>query len=137
METNRYWKRTYPVRAVRITKENISDVAEQIGASYWEDHTRSGQAPYYHIASGSDIALVGDWVVSKEEGVYFFLSDEEFTKDYQSLEQRIASDEKFARVFKVVMGAMRAQDVATYFGDNQGEMSLIATKATEQILKGL
>lgn len=124
MEMIEFWRNTFRVEAVRITEGNIKEIAEKVGAEYWEFPK--------HIVKDRRRAFVGDWYVYVT-GIHQFFSHDNFTRKFQTHEEILSSDEKYAKVYQLVKSAMSKQDAATYHGDTAA-MDLEAIETTRKIL---
>lgn len=136
METTNFWRKSYPAEAVRLTPDNIRGVGEEIGASYLEEEPNGlsvDNVLVQYIVLMRSKALVGDWVV-KVDGELRFYQHKEFMEKFLTLSEELSTDEKFARVFQLVMGAMYKQDSATYNGESSKGMDLVCVEATQRIL---
>lgn len=129
METTRYWTKSEPVGAVRLTPENIREIALETGFLYKEDVS----GPY--IAYGKAEIRPGLWLV--EDGNYYFFNHEDFSKRYWTHSEHMAEDEKYARIYQLVRGAMNKQDIATFNGGDNVGMDFVAEETTQRILRAL
>jgi hypothetical protein len=131
-----YWRKTYPVQAVRVTEENIKELARECSGDYNETPDMFGcnrTTPVPNITMTTSMAFVGDWVVKDEQGKFAFYSDKEFAKKYWTHSEEVSSNEKYGRIYQLVAQAMRKQDVATYNGESSYGMDLVAIRITKQI----
>lgn len=135
-----FWRKTYRVEAVRITTENIRDIAEHLGLEYGEEPNTFGpdkKTPVPHITSvRKGYGFVGDWVVVYPNEDFRFYPDKVFAEDFRTHSEQLSTDEKYAKVFELVTQAMRKQDAATYHGDSNG-MDLVAIETTKKLLNEL
>lgn len=131
-----YWRRSYSVKAVRLTVENIVQIAEELGLDYSDDpngfgHDTTTSVP--HITSvRRGYGFIGDWIVVKEKDFQFFTNDV-FAEKFRTHSEQMADDEKYAKVFQLVFGAMEAQAQATFHQDTDG-MDLVAIKTAKKII---
>lgn len=132
MET--YWSKTYPIKAVRLTRENIRPIAEELGGGYFEIPKGYGDErvsiPYIEYYGSR--AGIGDWYVIISD-LRKFLKHEEFEGNFWKHTEEAAENEKYANVYQLVMYAMRKQDAATYHENSDG-MDLVAAETTKRIL---
>lgn len=131
IEFENFWTTSKKIEAFRVTEENIKALADFLGEKYIE---KPGKETYFKHSF--DDCHVGDWAVKYSDGRYAFFTDLEFKKFFLSHDQRLAEDEKYAKVFLLVKGAMNKQDSATYH-DRGGsdEMSLVAIETTKALLR--
>lgn len=141
IKTVPYWSKSEMVRAIRLTEDNIHQVAQEIGREYSEGlNSMVGDKapPIPFIMNGKSRAFIGDWVAQLDDGFdIVFFEDEEFMKKFTTHTERAADDEKYAKIFQLVMSAMNKQDTATYHGDSNNGMDLVAISTTKQILNEL
>lgn len=133
-----FWRKSYRVEAVRLSPENIQNVAEEIGAEYYVSANRYNRlkgGPVPTLELNLDMARIGDWVVKNGDN-YTFLDHEEFLREFTTHSERLASDEKYAKVFQIVVSALQTQAQATFHGDTDG-MDLVAIETTKKILHEL
>lgn len=135
-----FWRRTYKVQAVRITNDNIREIAEHLGLEYGEEPNQFGPdktTPVPHITSmRRGYGFIGDWVVVYENDDFRFFPDKEFAERFRTHSEQLASDEKYAKVFQIVVAALQIQANATYHGDTDG-MDLVAIETTKKLLEEL
>lgn len=135
-----FWSKSYRVQAVRITAENIRDIAEELGFDYSEEPNGFGpdyDEPVPHITTErKGWGYIGDWVVVYQNEDFRFFPDKEFAERFHTHSERLASDEKYARVFQIVIAALRIQANASYHGDTDG-MDLVAIETTKKLLEEL
>jgi hypothetical protein len=129
VKATRFWYKSYSVEAVRVTEQNIADIARECGGDYNELDR------YMNV--GNVNIYVGDWVLEVGKGLYQFWSDEEFQEKFQTNVQRLSEDEKFAKITELVHGVALAQDSSTYHGDGVGEMDVVIETAVRKILREL
>lgn len=125
-----YWRRSTFVQAVRLTEENLPEIAKFFGVEIDEDIEGNRYIQY-----GNCGGYPGEWLVREENERYFFMLDNEFLKRYHTHSERMSEDEKYACVFALVQQAMLKQDSATYHQDGQGEMEVVAINTVNEILK--
>lgn len=130
-QTIPYWRKPYGVQAVRITPENIYKLAEEINGEC-QELGDCWDSPVQYISFGGIKGFTGDWVVATEDSFRFY-THEEFSKKFRTLSEELSQNEKFARVFGMVMSAMSKQDAATYHG-YAGGMDFVAADITREIL---
>lgn len=135
ISTTKFWRKTFPVDAVRLTLDNYKQIADYLGWDY-----REGATGPYIIENDHPLASeagIGDWLVKGESrDMYLVYNDEDFLAAFRTDTERMAEDEQYAKVHELVMGAMRKQDAATYHGESNG-MDLVAHETTKRILREL
>jgi hypothetical protein len=129
IKTTTFWRKTYPVEAVRLTLDNYRQIADFLGGDYFEDSPHQG--PY--ILVGGVEAVIGDWVYKMPNDSYRLDDYEDFLKDFHTHDEQMAKDEKYAKVFQHVVSAMSTQASATYHQDTDG-MDLVAIETVKKIL---
>lgn len=142
IKTTTYWRNSEPVEAVRLTEENIQNIAYTLGALF--DPVGNGYGedddPVPNMLSGKDRAFVGDWVItnSSHDAGHVFVSHATFMSKHKTHSERIADDEEYARVYLIVAGAMNKQESATFHDRGASdEMELVTIYATKAILREL
>lgn len=139
MKTSEYWRRSYAVRAARLTQENMPVIAAELGLDYSDNPNNFGSddtTPVPHLTSlRKGFGFVGDWIVvlEKTAGDFMFLTHEAFCRQYRTLSEELAQDEKFAKVHQLVVSAMAKQAQATYHADTDG-MDLVAIETAKRIV---
>lgn len=127
-----FWRKSYPVEAIRLTDDNLQQVADSIGGTIGE--TADGRpVMLFDSVVGKVEAAIGDWIIQITESRFYRMDAETFAKKYGTHSERVAEDEKYARVHNLVCEAMVKQDSATYHGDSNG-MDLVAVEITKKIL---
>jgi len=141
--TTTYQRKTFRVQAIRVTEENMKELADWCGGQFKIEtsgpHGGLGD-PYIQVAIGRvqgrpqhASAYVGDWVTRLSAGNNFRVYK---SKSFLEAFQEIANhEEKYAEVHQVIVNAMNQQDKATWGGvGTSAEMDLVADKATRAIL---
>ena len=135
-----FWRRAYKVQAVRITNDNIREIAEHLGLEYSEAPNGFGpdyDEPLPHVSSvRRGNGFIGDWVVVYENDDFKFFPDKEFAERFRTHSEQLAADEKYAKVFQIVVAALQIQANASYHGDTDG-MDLVAIETTKKLLDEL
>lgn len=132
-----FWRTSYRVQAVRITEENIRDIAEQLGLEYRESSVGLDSPPVPHVtAPKRGYGFIGDWVVVYENDDFKFFPDKEFAEKFRTHSEQMADDEKYAKVFQTVVAALQIQAHASFHGDTDG-MDLVAIETTKKLLNEL
>lgn len=74
-----YVRKSFGVRAVRVTEENITEVAEMVGDEVRVNTYLYDDRIYFKTPGGFGQAVfVGDWLVSSEGPCYTRYTNEEF-----------------------------------------------------------
>ena len=132
METHRYWAKSVSIEAVRITPENMRELEYETEVIYFVQP--NGETPYLLCRGGRYVP--GDWVVVKGDFTNCY-THEDFSKKYWTHSEHMAEDEKYARIYQLVRGAMNKQDIATFNGGDNVGMDFIAEDTTQRILRAL
>lgn len=125
-----FWRKSYRVQAVRITTENIEDIANELDLDY------VNKTIPYLTAERKGFGQIGDWVVVYSNDDFKFFPDKEFAEKFRTHSEQLFTDEKYAKVFQVVVAALQIQANATYHGDTDG-MDLVAIETTKRLLEEL
>lgn len=123
----KYWRKSFSIEAIRLTKDNMRQIADFLGAEYC---TKTRGSSY--INYGGDEGYTGEWLI-KHGGVFRFLGDEEFQKAYMTHSEQVSEDAKYARIFQLVASAMAKQDAATFQQDQTG-MDLLVIETVKKII---
>lgn len=138
-ELDTFERKTFKVKAVRITVGNIREVAEWTGGDYEWPQNRS---QFVRIPCGPKRdncrAYVGDWVTSLDYSSGESPAEPNFRvyKDHTFLEafrEIMGEAEKYARVHELLLKIRNAQDVATYYGEASDEVLLLVDKTAREI----
>jgi hypothetical protein len=131
MEMLNYWRKSYSVKAICISKNNIEDVADALGGKVL---TYEGTTQAFGVASNYGRADLGDWYITIAN-LNQILSPEQFMKRYWTHAEQTSEDEKYAKIFNLVMSALSHRDQATRFNDDIGGMDLLAIQTTKKIME--
>lgn len=135
LKSTPFWSKPRRVDAIRLTEENIRKVADEIGGDYsWgtdEDPTPS--ITYWNTSTGSWVTI-GQWVAVDAEGSVRFYDHEEFMRKFYTHAERQTEDEKYAKIYALVISAMNRQASATWNGDSNGDMDIVAIETVKKIL---
>jgi hypothetical protein len=135
-------RKTFKVKAVRITAGNIREIAEWTDGDYeWPENG----AQFVRIPCGSKKdncrAYSGDWVTClihyndsepPEEPNFRVYKEHTFLQAFLKI---MGEAEKYARVHELLMKIRSAQDKATYYGDTSDEVLLLVDKTAHEICK--
>ena len=132
IEPSKFQRKTYNIKAIRVTPDNLKALAEELKADSIEVE-KEGLV----INLGGLGVMVGDWVVELPGGKFQIYSHEEFVEDYQTHSERGNHDEKYAKIYGLVKAAMVKQDLATYYSQGSAGMDLVAIQTTQKILDEL
>jgi len=136
--TATYERRTFRVQAIRVTKENMRELAEWCGGDLARTLDEN-ERDYISVTVGHvngrprlARAYAGNWVTRLTEGNNFRVyKDKSFVEAFRAI---LDDTEKYAKVHQLVRAAMREQDAATYHGEssNTGNTAeVITTKILE------
>lgn len=120
-----YWRKSYPVEAIRLTSENMQQIADYLGGEYY-----LAKDPY--ISYNNDEAIAGDWVIKHEDRI-LFMTHEDFIACFKSHSEEISENVRYAKIFQLVASAMSKQDAATFHGDQEG-MDLLTIETVKKII---
>ena len=110
----------------RVNVGNMDEMADWCGGSV--KRTVNEHPPRLYVAVNElDIAFPGDWVINTKDG-FKSLSDEE-------LHELEADKSRYEQVLNLVKAAMLKQDTATYHGDGNTGMDVVAKDTTQKILE--
>ena len=133
-----FWRTSYPVKAVQLTEGNIRQIAEEIGAEYWEEPDTFGldkTTPVPNIVYGKSRAFIGDYAAMHPDGGgATFYARETFLGKFHTHSERMAKDERYAKIYAHIVSAMNKQASATWNGDSNGDMDIVAIETTKSIL---
>lgn len=118
--TATFERKTFRVQAIRVTAENMQELAEWTGgelgvtnASYDEGRPFVN-VPVGHVNGRERLAraYVGNWITRLSEGNNFRVyKDKSFVEAFRAI---MADTEKYAKVLELVKAAMREENTATY-----------------------
>lgn len=140
--TTTYQRKTFRVQAIKVTEENMGELAEWCGGRVHIEtsgpHGGLGDpyiaVPISRIAGRVQTApaKVGDWITRLTDANNFRVYR---NKTFREVFEEIANaEQKYAEVHAVIVNAMRKQDAATYNGESSRGMDQVADKATRDIL---
>lgn len=129
METSKYVRKSFDVEAVRVTEENIDEVAQWCGGTIEAPHALSlEEAKHikvrvrYPINERQTKAFVGDWVLNSGRGFKVY-TDNAFNKQFVSSDptpEQVSDEavEKLRNIFnntdeKIPYSAVSDQDSIT------------------------
>lgn len=123
-----YWRKSYHVTAVRVTEENMKELAESINAGFVQ-HSEGEDG--YIVLGGDFFAHKGDWIVldgdSQERWTH-----EEFMKEFRTLSEVMTVSALQSSLHKIVMDAMHA---ARFGNENSDSPETIAMDAVKRIIE--
>ena len=128
-----FWRKTYAVEAIRLTLENHQEVANNIGGVAGKDADEKPVVLFRGV-TGKTEAAMGDWIIQISDNLYHRMPHENFVRKYWTNEERMASDEKYAKIHALLAGAMTTQVSVVLNGDSEGEMDLVLDATTKKIL---
>ena len=134
-----YERKSFQVKAVRVTAENIREIAEWTRGELKDIGLPTTNAATVGVPVGEvngrvkrEWAHIGDWVTS-------LVGDEKDFRVYKQstflhcFTQIMGETEKFSKVHELLLKLALAQDSATYHGDSSGEMVLLVEKTAREI----
>jgi hypothetical protein len=124
-----YWRKAYRVEAIRLTLENMQQIADFLGGDYSDIPDGMSKANIQYLGG---IGWDGDWILKVGEN-YEFIGHEDFMTGYHTHSEQLSTDEKYAKVFQIVVTALQIQANATFHGDTDG-MDLVAIETTKRLL---
>jgi hypothetical protein len=128
-----YWRKSYRVQAVRITPDNIREIAEHLDVDVRDDKVLDLPAPRLSSPK-KGMGFIGDWVVVYSNDDFRFFPDKVFADQFRTHSEQLTSDDKYAKVHQLVMHALHIQAQASFHGDTDG-MDLVAIETTKKILE--
>ena len=135
LKATTYWRKTYSVEAIRITENNILEVAEACAGDY-DDRPNAfamdRSTPVPHIVLTRSMAFIGDWVV-KVGDLWKVYTHEEFMRSFHTHDEEMANNSRYAKIFTLIGSAMAKQDRATFDQDQTG-MDLILIETTKKVI---
>jgi len=131
-----FWRKSYRVQAVKITEENIGEIAEHLGVDYIGEPTDRDDISTPHLLSArKGYGCIGDWLVVYQNDDFRFFPDKVFAEEFRAPEQ-LSADDKYAKVHQLIVNAMHIQAQASFHGDTDG-MDLVAIETTKKLLEEL
>lgn len=145
MEIENFTRRTFNVQAVRVTNENIGEIAKWCNGDIRPtgvEKVRAGvHTPAYidvivakFMRPQRDHAYVGDWVVGMDVGgireSFKVYRDDAFKKTFRPAQNK---SDRYNEVYAILMEAMAKQDAATYHEDYTG-MDIVRDDTVKKIL---
>lgn len=130
VKSTTFWRRSFQTEAIRLTLDNYRQIADYFGEEYVE---KSDEGPFIKFRGGE--AYIGEWLVKRPNNEnYRVLDHEDMMKSYYTHSERMAEDERYARIHQYVVSAMKKQDGATYNSEYDG-MDLVAIETTNKIIE--
>lgn len=137
-ELQTYERKTFQVKAIRVTPENISEIAQWTGGGLRDYGLPATNAAIVDVPIGQvngrtimEKAHIGDWVTclanSKDFRVY---RNKTFLQAFQASMEQV---EKYTKVHELLLKIARAQDAATFHGDSSGDVILLIEKTAHEI----
>jgi hypothetical protein len=130
MKTTSYWRKPNHVTAVRITDQNIKELADQMDATFV--HHSDDETPFIFV-EGDQYGYAGDWLVLAEDKAELW-KHEAFMRDFRTFAEEMAENEKLAKIHSLIVSAMSKQDAATYHGESSSGMDIVAMQTAKDIL---
>lgn len=140
--THDYVRKSFPVEAIQVTEENMKDVAEWCNgsvmrASVQKDGEASRPRNFIRMNingarnSRQTTAFAGDWILKSAESFKIYTDKAfkgTFTDPYKDQDLVSIVEQK-------VLTAMKAQDVATYYGEGSDGPLLVASQTAKEIVQ--
>jgi len=148
-ELQEIFRKTFSAKAVQVTEENMSVVAEWCGGTVRYPSNSDGKVrridlPAPGAPSTAKRAYVGYWIVFSSDKMDFrSYHDSTYRAIFETREQKahrenLTEPEIHARnekLLQIISEVMVKQDTATYHGDGTTGMSDVAAKAVYEISK--
>ncbi len=133
--TAQFERHTFRVEAVRVTTNNLEDIAEWCGGRVvdtpgYAEGRKHVQVPTGPTGMGIARAHLGNWVTCLVKAKSFRVYKEKsFLEAFRSI---MTETEKYAKVHEMLMRIRNAQDTATYWEQgSDGVMLLVEQTARE------
>lgn len=130
-----YQRKTFQVRAMRVTKSNMREIASWVGGTVVE-----GRAPHILVSCGDKKenrkAFVGSWItnlINDEAPDELNLRVYDNHTFLQAFQQIMDEADKYARVHELLMLVRNAQDHATFNGETSEGVMLLIDQAAREI----
>jgi len=134
--TATYERRTFRVQAIRVTAENIQEVAEWCDGTIKDADLPATNAAYIRVPAynrNPTRARIGDWITRLGDSTNFRVYQ---NKTFLQAFREIFDEQKrYAEVHAILWNAMLKQDVATYNGESSKGMDIVADKAVRNIIE--
>ena len=138
--TATFERRTFKVQAIRVTAENIRELAEWCGGVLIDGHLPATNAAYIRVPVSNITgreqtvqAHAGDWITRLTDANNFRVyKNRSFLQAFREIADEA---QRYAEVHAVIVSAMHKQDAATYHAESSKGMDLVADKATRDILE--
>lgn len=133
IEIETFERHTFRVRAVRVTTTNLAGVAEWCGGRVVREE---GRRPHVQVPTGPrresiTRAYIGTRLSCLEKTDSFRVYKEQsFVEAFRKVE---SAEDKFAKVHALVSKVRKAQDLATYYEDDQGQVALLVEQVSREI----
>lgn len=127
-----YVNKTSHVTALRLTEENMAEVADLIEADHCSSKAPSSKSNVSSIVLGGRAAYVGDWIVLKDPEEILVYEHEEFLMDYVSISEALSESDRLAAINEIVLGVMTAGRNGI---PNSPGWETAAVLASQQIMK--
>jgi len=137
-ELQTYQRRAFKVKAIRITRENINEIAKWTGSEVHYTYGSNGDFLVIHVPTGKvsgrvfkTTAYIGDWVTCLADSPDFRVyRDKSFLQTFQAV---LDETEKYVKVHELLLKVARAQDSATYHGNSSGDVILLIEQTAHEI----
>lgn len=136
--TATYERMTFRVEAVRVTTNNMEEVAEWCGGRVVDIDTSGFGRKHVQVPTGKDgmsiaHANIGNWVTCLVKGNSFRVYKEKsFLEAFRGI---MSETERYAKIHELLMKIRTAQDSATYHGDGSADVVLLIDKVAHEICR--
>jgi hypothetical protein len=127
---------TFRVEAVRVTTDNMEEIAEWCGGRVVETPGYAPGRKHIQIPTGPTglglaRAHLGNWVTCLVKAKSFRVYKEKsFLEAFHSI---MSDTEKYAKVHEMLMKIRNAQDVATFNEEGHGDVLLLVDQTARQL----
>lgn len=136
-ELQTYERKSFQVKAIRVTSENISEIAKWTGGDLTDTDLPATNAAIVHVPTvqvngreQKEKAHIGDWVTCLADSPNFRVyRNKTFLQAFQ---EAMTQTEKYAWVHEKLLRIARVQDDVTFHGEtSEGVMLLVEMTARE------
>lgn len=136
--TSDWARKTFRVKAIRVTAENAAELAEWCGGELHDADLPTTNAisisvPTGHVAGRTrkTRARIGDWITRLSEGNNFRVyPNRSFLLAFQEI---ISETERYNKIHGLLTKIRYAQDAATYHGKTSEDVMLLIDQTAREI----
>jgi hypothetical protein len=136
--TSDWARKTFRVKAIRITAENMAELAEWCGGEIRDSDLPATNAasigvPTGHVGGRTQRtwAYVGDWITRLSDANNFRVyKNRSFLLAFQEI---MSESEKYAKIHEMLMQIRNAQDSATYWEQSSEGVLLLVDQTAQKI----